>query len=59
MDTVRDVRLAMSRKFIETGTERSISVIAYDCGFRDASSFGKLFRSRFGVSPSAWRDQFR
>ena len=59
MDTVRDVRLAMSRKFIEAGTKRSISVIAYDCGFKDVSSFGKLFRSRFGVSPSAWRDQFR
>ncbi|SHG24037.1 AraC-type DNA-binding protein [Kaistia soli DSM 19436] len=59
METVRDVRLAMSRKFIEAGMERSISVIAYDCGFKDVSSFGKQFRSRFGVSPSAWRDQFR
>lgn len=58
MDTVRDVRLAMSRRLIEAGTGRSISVIAYDCGFKDASSFGKLFRSRFGVSPSAWREQF-
>ncbi|TCK28064.1 AraC family transcriptional regulator [Ancylobacter aquaticus] len=59
MDTVREVRLAKSRKLIEAATGRSISVIAYDCGFKDASSFGKLFRSRYGVSPSEWRDQFR
>ncbi|GLK70861.1 AraC family transcriptional regulator [Ancylobacter dichloromethanicus] len=59
MDTVREVRLAMSRKLIEAATGRSISVIAYDCGFKDASSFGRAFRSRFGVSPSEWRDQFR
>lgn len=58
MDTVREVRLAMSRKLIEAATGRSISVIAYDCGFKDASSFGRMFRSRFGVSPSGWRDQF-
>ncbi|SCW74251.1 helix-turn-helix transcriptional regulator [Ancylobacter rudongensis] len=59
MDTVRDVRLAMSRKLIEAATGRSISVIAYECGFKDPSSFGRMFRSRFGVSPSEWRDQFR
>lgn len=58
METVRDIRLAMSRRLIEARTGRSISVIAYDCGFKDAASFGKLFRSRFGVSPSAWREQF-
>ncbi|WP_428030754.1 helix-turn-helix domain-containing protein [Ancylobacter sp.] len=58
MDTVREVRLAMSRKLIETAAGRSISVIAYDCGFKDSSSFGKLFRSRFGASPSEWRSQF-
>ncbi|GLK72178.1 AraC family transcriptional regulator [Ancylobacter dichloromethanicus] len=58
MDTVRDIRLAMSRRLIEADTGRSISVIAYDCGFKDASSFGKLFRSRFGVSPGAWRGKF-
>lgn len=58
MDTLREVRLAMARKAIETGVGRSISAVAYQCGFADASSFGKLFRSRFGVSPRAWREQF-
>lgn len=34
---------------------RSISEIAYGCGFNDLSHFNKAFRVRFGVSPSQWR----
>lgn len=59
MDVLREVRLSMSRRMIEAGSERGIAAIAYGCGFADASAFGKQFRAKFGVSPSEWRDTFR
>ena len=37
---------------------RSISEIAYSCGFNDLSHFNKSFRTRFGASPSEWRAEF-
>ena len=36
-------------------SEEQISNIAYDCGFNDISHFSKLFKSKYNVSPSAWR----
>ncbi|MGU3495141.1 AraC family transcriptional regulator [Xanthobacteraceae bacterium A53D] len=58
MDTLRDIRLTISRKLIETGSERSMAVIAHRCGFSDPTSFGRQFRNRFGVSPGKWRGTF-
>ena len=34
---------------------RSISEIAYSWGFRDAAHFSRMFRHRFGETPSALR----
>jgi len=34
---------------------RTISEIAYSCGFNDLSHFNKSFRARFGMSPREWR----
>lgn len=33
----------------------SVSEIAWRCGFADLGQFGRVFRRRWGVSPSAWR----
>jgi len=35
---------------------RSISEIAYSCGFNDLSHFNRTFRARFDMSPSQWRN---
>jgi AraC-like DNA-binding protein len=37
---------------------RSISAIAYGCGFNDLSHFNKAFRAQFGMPPGEWRGEF-
>lgn len=34
---------------------RSVSEIAFACGFNDAAHFSRAFRARFGCAPSEWR----
>jgi AraC family transcriptional regulator, positive regulator of tynA and feaB len=34
---------------------RSITAIAFDCGFRDLSHFGRVFAAATGQTPSQWR----
>ncbi|MGN6306224.1 MAG: AraC family transcriptional regulator [Mesorhizobium sp.] len=48
---LRDSRLDLAHQTIEAGDGRSISAIAFDCGFGDLSHFNKVFRQRFGVAP--------
>ena len=33
----------------------SVASIAFDCGFRDLSTFYRLFKGRYGCAPNAWR----
>lgn len=35
--------------------QRTITTIAFDCGFKDACHFSKAFKSRFGTTPSGFR----
>lgn len=41
------------------GDSEKISAVAYDCGFNDVSYFNRVFRRRFGASPSDIRAQAR
>ncbi len=38
-----------------SGTSRSVTEIAFECGFSTPSHLTSQFRGRFGVVPSAWR----
>ncbi|MFZ5671355.1 MAG: helix-turn-helix domain-containing protein [Pseudomonadota bacterium] len=38
-----------------TGGREPVSVIAYDLGYQNVSSFNRLFKQRFGVTPSEFR----
>lgn len=49
---LRDTRLDLARAAIEAGDGRTISAIAFDCGFGDLSHFNKSFRQRFGTTPT-------
>jgi AraC family L-rhamnose operon transcriptional activator RhaR len=39
--------------------DRSITDIAFACGFNDSSHFGRVFASQMGMAPSRWRKQAR
>lgn len=43
----------------EPGAGRSVSTIAYDYGFGSLTHFGKVFREKYGVSPTQFRRQYR
>ncbi len=48
---LRDARLDLARAAIEAADGRTVSAIAFDCGFGDLSNFNKAFRRRFGATP--------
>ena len=59
-ERLREARLrAAERRLSAPGEIRSITEVAYGCGFSDASSFARAFRARFGLTPRALRDQAR
>lgn len=40
-------------------TDRSISEIAFDCGFKDPAHFSRFFSQRAGCSPRTYRGKFK
>jgi AraC-like DNA-binding protein len=57
-DWIRTQRLERCREELSLPLARSenISSIARRNGFTDPSSFGRLFRSAYGISPREWRE---
>lgn len=51
-----DLRLLRARQLLKEA-EGSIAQIALDSGYRSVSLFNSLFRRRFGMSPSEWRQK--
>lgn len=54
LEYIRGIRLAKAKEMIEAG-ELSISEIAYAVGYGGHSSFGKIFRKEFGMSPTEYQ----
>ncbi|KML41362.1 AraC family transcriptional regulator [Burkholderia cepacia] len=51
-EALREARLNRSFRYLEQpGLAISIGEVAHACGFPDQSTFGKLFRRRFGKTP--------
>lgn len=48
------IRLEAAKRLLAS-TTRSVTAIALEVGFGDASHFTKSFRAREGMTPSAWR----
>jgi AraC-like DNA-binding protein len=54
---VRELRLRRAHNLLSHGnaSKEQISDIAYSCGFEDPVHFTRLFRQRFGLTPSELR----
>ena len=51
---VREVQLNKARKILEEHTSTSVNDLAFQCGFEHPTTFSKLFKKRFGKSPSEY-----
>ena len=51
---IRDIRLQKAIQLLENGHYRTVSEVVYAVGFEDVSSFSRLFKKRFGKSPSTY-----
>lgn len=50
-----DIRMEKAREFLNTRQDLSIQEVALRVGYEDAYHFSKLFKKKFGISPSAAR----
>lgn len=53
---IRDVRLQKAIQLLESRQFPTIAEVVYAVGFEDVSSFSRLFKKRFGKSPSHYVD---
>lgn len=49
------VRKAAAMLAAPEATHRTVTEIAFACGFNDASHFGRIFAAKSGMTPSQWR----
>ncbi|MFI5713439.1 helix-turn-helix domain-containing protein [Kribbella sp. NPDC051620] len=56
-DWIRSHRLKACRDELGSGLSQRVAIasVAQRWGFRDPSSFGRLFRAEYGLSPRQWR----
>ena len=52
----RDMRLQHARWRL-VNSKRTITQIAYECGFADSSHFSRWFKTKFGETPRSYREQ--
>ncbi|NNK82315.1 MAG: response regulator [Flavobacteriaceae bacterium] len=48
---IRSIRLQYAKELLST-TEKTVSEVAYEVGFKDPSWFSRAFKDEFGLSPS-------
>ena len=51
---IKEIKLDMARKLLESGESYSISEIAYKTGFETHANFSVVFKKRFGKSPKEY-----
>ena len=53
---IRFIRLNKSKELLQD-PERSITSVAFDCGFNDPSYFSRVFKKEIGKTPAIWREE--
>jgi AraC-like DNA-binding protein len=61
MATLWDERVARAARLLSVAeaADRSVTDVAFACGFNDSSHFGRVFAARMGQPPSRWRRERR
>ena len=54
---VNRIRVERAALLLIRAPQRSITDIAFSCGFSSSSTFSRSFKQYFGLSASAWREQ--
>lgn len=54
---IAEKRLALAQQCLLQHTHRSVTQIAFDCGFEDSGYFSRRFRQNFGLSPAQYRQR--
>lgn len=52
-----EVRMEQAKRYLENGT--SVAQAARLCGYDDVCNFSKMFKRRFGISPTDWGKKIR
>ena len=54
VEYLNEIRVSKACKFL-LETDLSMSEIAYECGYKTASNFNKLFKKFMGMTPSEFK----
>lgn len=54
-ESIKSIRLQKAANLLITNKYSTISEITGQCGYASQSSFNKVFRERFGMTPKEWR----
>ena len=49
------VRLQKAEQLLKSDTKKSVSCIAYECGFNDSNYFSEKFKKYYGISPIKYK----
>ena len=55
IDYIRILQLEETRRLFDSHSELTVEAVAIDCGFQSTSTFYRLFRKHYGISPSEYR----
>lgn len=55
LEHLTELRVAHARRLL-ADTRRSVTAIAFECGFEELSSFYRAFKKQTGLAPLAWRE---
>lgn len=55
MEYIRAMKIEGARKMLDRHPELTIEAVAFSCGFNIPSTFYRLFKKQYGISPAEYR----